>query len=122
MRVLIVDDSPMIRARVRRLLESVDQLEVIGEAGDGDSAMKLFDETHPDALVLDLGIPGKSGFEVLRQVKTGNPDTVVMILTNHADTFIRERCQTARADFFLEKATEFEMVAQIFKRLVEQRR
>jgi len=122
MRVLIVDDAPMIRARVRRLLESVDQLEVIGEAGDGDSAMKLFGETHPDALVLDLGIPGKSGFEVLLQVKTRNPDTVVMILTNRADTFIRERCQAARADFFLEKATEFEMVAPIFKRLVEQRK
>jgi DNA-binding NarL/FixJ family response regulator len=100
----------------------VEQLEVIGEAQDGDSAMKLFDETHPDALVLDLGIPGKSGYEVLLHVKTGDPDAVVMILTNHSDPFARDRCRAEGADFFLDKVTEFESVVPIFTRLVEQRK
>lgn len=61
MRILIVDDSPLICLRVRRLLGEVETLQVIGEALDGDNAIRSFDEFRPDAVVLDLSIPGKSG-------------------------------------------------------------
>jgi two-component system, NarL family, nitrate/nitrite response regulator NarL len=80
-RVLIVDDHPVFRYGVRRLLESEPGFVVVGEAPDGPQAIRLAHELSPDIMLLDLSIPGRSGLEVLREVTIGSPGVRTVILT-----------------------------------------
>ena len=62
-RVLLADDHALIRAGIRALLEKVERIEVVGEAGDGPQALELIEKLRPDVMLLDLTMPGLSGFE-----------------------------------------------------------
>src|SRR5206468_10001934 len=84
-RVLLVDDHPVVRQGFRRILEENESLHVIGEAGSGDEAVRLALEEHPDVMILDLAMPGGlSGIEATRQITERAPDVRVIILSMHA--------------------------------------
>lgn len=80
MKVLIVDDSPDIRALIRVILESRGHT-VAGEAGDGEAALKAFSGLRPDVVLLDIIMPGKSGLEVLEEMRRLDPDVRVFMVT-----------------------------------------
>ncbi len=82
-RVLIVDDHPVVRQGLRVLLEVQDGIEVTGEAGDGPAALNLAAEQHPDVILLDLKLPGLDGLAVLEQLK--NTTAKVLVLTSVTD-------------------------------------
>ena len=65
--VLVADDHVLVRAGIRALLERIDRVKVVGEAGDGLQALELIKELGPDVVLLDLTMPGLSGFEVLKE-------------------------------------------------------
>jgi two-component system response regulator EvgA len=69
-RVLIVDDHPSFRSVARMLLE-MEGYQVVGEAPDGEAALALAEQLHPDVVLLDLGLPGIDGFEVARRLPPG---------------------------------------------------
>ena len=119
LKVLIVDDSPLIRERLDRLLSELEQVEIVGPAEDGDEALRLFDESHPDVVLLDLGLPRRNGLEVLLEVRKRVESCVVVVLTNHDLPDFRNACLRAGADFFLRKSTEFEHVLEIVRGLVQ---
>src|SRR5262249_38234686 len=83
-RVLLADDHNLVRAGVRKILEAHREVEVVGEVGDGDAALRALARTPTDVLVLDLTMPGADGFEVLRRAKHQHPDLKVLVLTMHA--------------------------------------
>lgn len=83
-KVLLVDDHAVVRAGCRQLLQSWAGFEVI-EACNGDQALQLAVETVPDLVVLDLNLPGISGFEVLRSLKQNHPQIRVLIFSMHED-------------------------------------
>lgn len=120
MRVLIVDDSPILRDRVAAMLSEVSRgIELVGEAGDAFVAMDAIRGLKPDAVILDISMPGKTGIDVLREIK-GNPESpLVMILTNYPHPQYRKRCKDLGADFFFDKSTEFCKVARTFKLLAQ---
>jgi two-component system, LytTR family, response regulator len=78
-RALVVDDEPLARDRVRRLLAADAQIEIVGECPDGFAAVAAVCATHPDLIFLDVQMPGKDGFEVLEEI--GSPLPVVIFLT-----------------------------------------
>ena len=84
-RVLISDDHPIVRDGLRKLLGLEDDLEVVGEAGDGEATVLLVEKLDPDVLLLDLRMPGVDGFGALQRLRKLNRRTRVIILTASED-------------------------------------
>ena len=80
-RVLLVDDHPVVRDGLRWLFESAPGAEVVGEAGDGETAVQLAGELAPDVALMDLAMPGMDGVEATRWIKAASPGTAVLVLT-----------------------------------------
>jgi DNA-binding NarL/FixJ family response regulator len=83
-RVVLADDHSLVRAGVRRVLEGVPTIELVGEAGSGAETLKVLGDTQPDVLLLDLNMPDGDGFSVLREARAVAPDTHIVVLTMHA--------------------------------------
>lgn len=81
--VVLADDHALVRAGIRALLERIDRVEVVGEAGDGQQALDLIEELDPDVVLLDLTMPGLSGFEVLKETSEKFPDVNMIVLSVH---------------------------------------
>jgi DNA-binding NarL/FixJ family response regulator len=115
--LLVVEDSPLIRERLIELVGSVPHVSVVGAAADGHHASALFQHYRPDAVVLDLELPGIHGIDLLAQFKQEHPSCSVMVLTTYAFPQFRQRCAKLGADYFLHKATEFERVNEVLSAL-----
>ena len=84
-RVLLADDHHIVRAGIRSLLESADDIHILAEAGDGEEAQLLIEKHKPDVAVLDIQMPKASGIEVTRWVRAHLPEVGVLILTAYDD-------------------------------------
>ncbi len=84
-RILLVDDHPLVRRALRDILEKEPDLQVIGEAGDGVEAMRMTAESSPDIVIMDISMPNMNGVEATKQIKAANPLALVLILTVHTD-------------------------------------
>lgn len=83
--IVLADDHVVVRDGLRRLLEEQDDLEVVGETGDGLEVVGLVGKLGPDVVVLDIMLPGLNGAEVARQISKQWPDTAILMLSMHAD-------------------------------------
>lgn len=120
MRVLIVDDSVVVRQRVVAMLSDLQPgIEVVGQAGEVDEAILATRRLKPDAVILDISMPGKSGIEALQAITQDTPAPLVMMLTNYPYSQYRKKCLEAGADFFYDKSTEFCKVSETFRRLIQ---
>lgn len=114
-RVLIADDHALVRAGIRALVEKIEGLVVVGEAGKGSEVLKLVKELQPDLILLDLTMPEGSGFQVLDQVKKQYPEIRVIVLTVHEAGEYAMRALREGAAGFLPKSaasTELEQAIQ----------
>ena len=84
-RALLVDDHALVRAGLRALLEKLDAVEVVGDAGNGHDALELIDKLRPDVVLLDLTMPGLSGFDVLKITSEKFPEVHMIVLTVHKE-------------------------------------
>ena len=113
-RILLADDHPLVRAGVRRILETQPGITVAGEVSDGDAALDFLRADPVDVLVLDLTMPGTDGFEVLRQVKTTLPGMKVLVLTMHADAeYVARAVQDGADGYLLKDSAVQDLVAAI---------
>lgn len=80
-KVLIVDDHPLVRHGLRRIVENHDDIEVIGEVGDGQQAIDDSKSKNPDVVLMDISLPSVDGLQATRAIKQTNPNTVVINLT-----------------------------------------
>ncbi len=85
LRVLLVDDHQIFREALRSLLERTANIEVVGEAGDGQSALLLASTLLPDIVCLDIGLPGINGVDTARQFSQSFPRTKIIALSTHTD-------------------------------------
>ena len=113
LRVLLVEDSAVVRHRLLDLMSDVEAIDTIGVAIDAPQGMALFASERPDVVVLDVRLPGGSGLDVLKHIRRLDTTCLVIMLTSYALPEIRERCLAAGANFFLDKATEFERVVHL---------
>jgi DNA-binding NarL/FixJ family response regulator len=102
-RVLLADDHALVRAGIRALIDAMDGVEVVAEAGDGEEALQLIREHQPDVILLDITMPQRSGFDVLDQTRRDFPDVKVVILTVHDAGEYAIRALRAGANGFLTK-------------------
>jgi DNA-binding NarL/FixJ family response regulator len=84
-RILIADDHQMLREGLRAILERDPEIEVIGEASDGRTAVAMARELRPDVVAMDVGMPDLNGVEATRQIKAENPLVKVIALSQHSD-------------------------------------
>ena len=116
MRLFIVEDSSAVLERILRSIADVPNVSVVGSAMDVAHAIVGLDELHPDALLLDLHLPGGSGLDVLRTVRPSHPDMQVLVFTNFAAEPYRRAAMAAGADEFIDKNADFPKVREILAR------
>jgi DNA-binding NarL/FixJ family response regulator len=118
MRVLIADDSLAVLERLADLLKGIPGVQLIGTAQDAPEAIQSVVKESPDAIILDLQMPGGSGLEVLRAIRPSHPSLYVLICTNYPYPQFREECLAAGANYFLDKSAEFEKIPGILRDLM----
>ncbi len=82
-RILLVDDQPLLRQGFRLVLGAEEDLEVVGEAGTGDEAVRMTRLVAPDVVLMDVRMPGTDGIEATRQIVAQSPQSRVIILTTY---------------------------------------
>jgi len=117
MKIVIVDDSIVIRQRLVRQLRELDGIEVVGEADDVPVARKLVEKLKPDVAVLDIRMPSGSGADLLQELKQLKPSPTVIMLTNYPYPENRKKCMALGADFFFDKSTEFQEAVRLLGRM-----
>jgi len=115
LRVVIVEDSPMIRARLAESLADIPNLQIVGEAESEADAVLLLRQGKWDATVLDLQLKKGTGLGVLKAITLGTRpmDAKVIVFTNFAFPQYKERSLSLGADFFFDKAREFNRVREV---------
>ncbi len=84
-KLLMVEDHKLLRVGLKAIFERYPNMEIIGEAEDGQQAVKMARELKPDLILMDIGLPVFSGIEATRRIKESNPDIKIVILTSHTD-------------------------------------
>jgi DNA-binding NarL/FixJ family response regulator len=105
-RVFLVENSPIIRDRLRSLLQSVNGVEMVGEAASVSEALQGVVTSRAEVVVLDLHLDGGSGFDVLRGLRQSAPDVGSYVLTSFASETYRRAAQRLGARGFFDKASE----------------
>jgi DNA-binding NarL/FixJ family response regulator len=117
MKVLIADDSEIVRERLAYLLGDVEGVEIVGQAEDAVEGSNLAEALKPDVAIVDVRMPRGSGVDVLRSVKRDNPSATVIILTNFVDPEARALCMAQGADYFFDKSIELDQAVAVLRAL-----
>jgi DNA-binding NarL/FixJ family response regulator len=114
--VLLVDDHSLVRRGFRRMLEDESDMEVVGEAGNGEDSIKLAKELRPQVVVMDCALPGMNGLQATRQIIEDSPRTAVLMLSMHTEgTWVRQAIEAGAKGYILKNALDLELGAAIRK-------
>lgn len=108
-RVYIVDDYPLAREGIRRLLEVDPRIKVVGETESGESALDGVAISSPDVVLMDVNLPGINGVETTRLLTSRHPELKVLMLSSFGDQFLLESLEAGACGFVLKSATKEEM-------------
>jgi DNA-binding NarL/FixJ family response regulator len=112
-RFLIVDDSELVRKSLRTVLQANPDWEICGEAADGESAVDMFKELHPNIVILDFQMPGMNGIETARRMAEIAPAVPIVLFTQHASTDLERHAREAGIRSVVSKTNAFPMVGMI---------
>lgn len=120
--VIVVEDVDVVRRRLVEMLERSEGVSVVATGRTGEEALAETRDHEPDVLLLDLGLPGPSGLDVIRHLRKQGFEGSIIILTNQADPATRARSLRAGADAFFDKSEEFERALDAVRELAAARR
>jgi DNA-binding NarL/FixJ family response regulator len=113
-RVLLADDHTLVRAGIRSLLEGLENVEVVGEAGDGQEAVRLAESLRPDVVLLDVGMPGLNGLDVAARLATQDASIRVLILSMHtSEEYVLRALRAGCAGYLLKGSAVAELAIAV---------
>lgn len=114
LRVLLADDHGIIRDGLKWLINVQEDMEVVGEAEDGEAACRLAKECTPDVVVMDVSMPGMGGAQATERLKRARPDTKVLVLTAYEDkSYLRQLLKAGASGYLLKRAAANELIHAI---------
>jgi DNA-binding NarL/FixJ family response regulator len=111
--ILLVENSDIVVIKLRKLLESIENLDIIGDAADSYAAIAMISEHKPDYVILDLSLNLGHGIKVLEEIALMKETPYVIVLTNLNYQYYKDKCLKLGARHFFDKAMEFEKVYEI---------
>ena len=114
--VLLADDHHLVRRGFRRLLEDDARLQVVGEAADGEEAVRLATELRPRVVVMDAAMPGMSGMAATRAIRAAAPEVAVLMLSMHSEeTVVRQAMDAGARGYILKNVVDLDLAAAIVR-------
>lgn len=114
MRILIADDHAIVREGLHTLLEAQPDIEVVGEATNGEEAVKNTKELQPDIILMDITMPGLNGLEATRQIRQDSPQVKVLALTMHeSDEYFFKFLEAGAAGYFVKGGSSSELISAL---------
>src|SRR5262245_42462085 len=112
--VLLADDHSLVRRGFRRILEDDSAIVVVGEANDGEEAIRLADVLKPRVIVMDYAMPGVSGLAATRRILEQSPDVAILMLSMHAeDTLVSQALDAGARGYILKSALDLDLAAAV---------
>lgn len=114
MRVMITDDHALVREGLRSLLEGEPDIEVVGEATDGEDAVNKAQEIQPDIVLMDITMPGMNGLEATTRIRENNPDIKILVLTMHqSDDYFFKFLDAGASGYFVKGGSSSELITAL---------
>lgn len=114
LRVLLADDHEIVRAGVKMLVDAQSDMSVVGEASNGDDAIKLAADLSPDVIVMDISMPGLNGLKATKRIKQTNPKIKILTLTRHTDDgYLQQLIKAGANGYVLKQSAPAELVNAI---------
>src|SRR5436305_8667585 len=117
--ILLVEDHTMVREGFRKLLESEEDFEIVGEAGNGRAAVGMTKKLRPTVIVMDIAMPQLNGLEATRQILRANPAARVLILSAHSDDAYIDHLNGVGVAGFLSKQTSSHVLAKAVREVAK---
>ena len=112
--VLLADDHTVVRQGLRALLSAEQDITIVGEAANGDQAVRLAEETHPEVVIMDIAMPSLSGIDATRRILGKNPDTKVLVLTSYSnDDYVKQMIEAGVAGYLSKQTASQDLVKAI---------
>ena len=118
-KIIIADDSDVLRGRLTSALSEIDSIDVIGEVETGNELLAMNEKLNPDVVILDIRMPDGNGIFALDCIKKKKKHPIVIMFTNYPYLQYRKRCFDSGADYFFCKVTEFEKLLETLKKLAK---
>lgn len=118
-KILLVDDSSLVRNNLKRIISSIPNLHFAGEASDLDTAIRFIDELKPDILILDINLGLDSGIDVLTMLKNNVSRPIIIMFTIYSQGAFKKKAAKLGADYFFDKNKEIESLFEILIKLSE---
>jgi len=113
-RVFLVDDHTVVRQGLRRILESDDEIEIVGEAGDGRTALDLVQKLRPHVVVMDVAMPELNGIEATRQILKRVEGAKVLVLSMHGDdVYVRQALKAGARGYLLKDSEDLDLIKAV---------
>jgi DNA-binding NarL/FixJ family response regulator len=120
--LFLVDDVPELRDVIRFGVEGDPEFEIVGEAGDGRTAIEAISEKRPAAVLLDLSMPDMDGFAAIPELRSRNPELAIIVLSGFPAIRMGDRAREQGADAYLEKGSSMTEVRETVREAVAARR
>jgi len=113
-RVLLVDDHALVRRGFRRILEDAPDIEVVGEAGSGEEAVRMARQLKPTVIVMDCAMPGTDGLAATRKIREFDDGTGILMLSMHGeDTWVRQALEAGANGYLLKNVLDLDLVKAV---------
>ena len=119
LKVFLIDDSTQVRNRLKETLKENKSIYLTGEAEDAEQAIKALRHLKPDVVILDIHIPGGGGIRVLKDIKTIDPERIVIIFTAFPYPQYRQAYLAAGADYFFDKTNDVQKMTDVLAELAQ---